>query len=359
MNGKGGYFLQPQCNLYGTTNTKRLLNSIEKMKSVTLFDPGIKNARNDFSDNIGDLIIQEAVFREIYSIFKDVQIRSISTHEYPDLFQLLSAAQSQYVFVGGTNLLGSKLRSYKQWKVSLRQKILISRAILLGVGWEQYQAKPCMYTRISYRSALSRRYMHSVRDGYTLKQLKEAGIHNVINTGCPTMWPFQDIDSSKTKELKSDMALIMLTDYRKNPDLDRKFLDIITKNYSRIIFWPQGAGDASYLQSLLDTSGDSIPIHMLERSFSSFQKLLASDESFDYIGTRLHGGIKCLLSGRRSLIIEVDNRAKEIGSETNLPTIERDDLEGISQWMKGSSTPKIKINCDSIRLWKSQFMQKK
>lgn len=325
-------------------------------KSITIFDPGIKDKSNKPSNNLGDLIIQEAVSRELHSVFQDCCFLNLSTHEYPNLSQLLQAIKNDYMFVGGTNLLGSHLRKYKQWKLSLIQSLLLQRTILIGVGWQQYQVKPCLYSRISYKSVLSSRYTHSVRDSYTEMQLKRIGIKNVINTGCPTMWPFQDFDFSRISSEKSDTALIMLTDYRKNPELDRRFIDLVLSSYKEVIFWPQGLGDEEYILELFTEKDRSIRI--LERSFKSFQEFLESSVSFDYLGTRLHGGIKCLLSSRRSLIIEVDNRAKEIGKDTCLPTVKRDDFEKMRQWIEGSNVPKIVVNTMAINKWKSQFSEK-
>ncbi|MEP4051270.1 MAG: polysaccharide pyruvyl transferase family protein, partial [Litorimonas sp.] len=42
------------------------------------------------------------------------------------------------------------------------------------------------------------------------------------------------------------------------------------------------------------------------------------------VGTRLHGGIRGLMHGRRVLVTQIDNRARDIGLETGLPTCARD-----------------------------------
>ncbi len=77
-------------------------------------------------------------------------------------------------------------------------------------------------------------------------------------------------------------------------------------------------------------------MHCLEHTFDSLKKFLASGTPVDYIGTRLHGGVFCLLRGKRSLIVEVDNRATEIARDTGLPTVKRVDLETLRRWIAGS-----------------------
>ncbi|MGH7885085.1 MAG: polysaccharide pyruvyl transferase family protein, partial [Thermodesulfobacteriota bacterium] len=118
---------------------------------------------------------------------------------------------------------------------------------------------------------------------------------------------------------------------------------------------PQGSGDLEYFSEIIDDNKNFV---VLERSMESFNKFLINDIDFDYIGTRLHGGIKCLLSKKRSIIIEVDNRAVEVAKDTNLPTIKRDNFKGVVDWINNPRPTDIKINVEEISLWKSQFLNK-
>ncbi|MEQ9009122.1 MAG: hypothetical protein RLP12_14665, partial [Ekhidna sp.] len=72
--------------------------------------------------------------------------------------------------------------------------------------------------------------------------------------------------------------------------------------------------------------------------------------------TRLHGGVKCLLSRKRALVIEIDNRAAEIAKDTNLPTTKRSDFQYINHWIETPSPTEIKIDSDAVSSWKSQFI---
>jgi Polysaccharide pyruvyl transferase len=322
---------------------------------ICLFDPGIENHTGSPSANLGDLIIQEAVVREIKSLFNDCELIHIATHSFPTQKHIALARKSDFIFVGGTNLLGSDMNRYKQWKLSLLQKFLIGRAILLGVGWQQYQVKPNFYTRVSLKTVLANRFTHSVRDSYTKEKLESAGIQNAINTGCPTMWPLVHLRQEEIASQKTDSVLVMLTDYRKDAKLDGKLLELVAAKYEKVFVWPQGREDLSYITDLV--SSLRLSVTTLEHSFESFTNFLNSGIPFDYIGTRLHGGIKCLLAKKRSLILEVDNRAKEIAKDTNLPTSDRSDLQKIIQWIEQPSRFEIKINSDSINEWKSQFIK--
>jgi polysaccharide pyruvyl transferase WcaK-like protein len=75
----------------------------------------------------------------------------------------------------------------------------------------------------------------------------------------------------------------------------------------------------------------------------------------DYIGTRLHGGIFALNHGRRGLILEVDNRAKEMGKDFGLPTVVRTDLERIRAWIDRSHPFQIRLDQAAIGRWRDQF----
>lgn len=321
---------------------------------ICLFDPGIENNIGQPSSNLGDLIIQEAVERELDKIFGIKNIIKFSTHAG------LTKEEVEFIrndccftIVGGSNLLSSNMNEYRQWKIGLKTVFQLKRAILLGVGWWQYQESPNLYTRILLKRALAKKGIHSVRDGYTKEKLQQIGIKNVLNTGCPTMWPLAGIHPENFPVAKSDNVLLMLTDYNKDIELDKKLLSLLFSKYEKIYFWPQGRHDAKYISEL--TSELKSPVIILEESLASLDDFIHSGISFDYIGTRLHGGIRCLCAKKRALILEIDNRAKEIARDTQLPTVERVNVEYISKWIDGSFFPNIKLDLATIEQWKFQF----
>ncbi len=320
--------------------------------NICLFNPGIEDNRGTPSSNLGDLIIEKAVQRELSRMAGSARVFSISTQAYPERKQMSRIMRSSLRLVGGTNLLSSRMDDYNQWKFTPFQAGLILNAVLLGVGWWQYQDEPNKYTRRLLRRCLSGDWLHSVRDDYTLMKLRSIGIENVINTGCPTMWPLADIGAAEYPQEKADAVLFMLTDYISlhiRPELDVSLVELLLENYKTVYFWPQGRQDLGLVSQWSDR------LQILDRDMASLYRLIEGPEPLDYVGTRLHGGVACLLARRRSLILEVDNRATEIARDTNLTTCARDDFDFMARWINGPTETRIRMDTRSISLWRDQF----
>jgi hypothetical protein len=177
------------------------------------------------------------------------------------------------------------------------------------------------------------------------------GINNVLNTGCPTMWGLTEELCAKVPVKRAEDAIITVTAYSsRNPDIDRKWIDLVCSKYRKVYFWPQMYGDLAYIQSISEGR-----LTIVDMSLAGYDSALESCD-VDYIGTRLHGGVRALQKGRRALIIEIDNRAKEISRDTNLPTIERDDLARLATWIDDPVPTRIKMPWDVIAEWKAQFL---
>lgn len=327
---------------------------------ICVLDPGLQTQEGAPSTNLGDLIIQDAVSREIARLFPNSEKYHYATHSPLTKERLASLREMDVILVGGTNLLTSRFRPWNrwseayqcwsnQWSINLFDAMKIRKAILLGAGWVQYQGEPDFFTKLMYGSALSKQGFHSVRDAYSSEKLKEAGVSNVLNTGCVTMWGFAEMDMTTIPETKAENALVMLTDYKKDHEIDRRLLQTLKERYKEVYAWPQGTEDAPYLKEL-EYSGV-----VLERSLQGLDDFVRFNPSFDYIGTRLHGGMRCLQNQRRALIIEVDNRAAEIAKDTGLPTVKRDDFATINAWIDGAKRPSIRLPLDAIAQWRGQF----
>jgi hypothetical protein len=76
-------------------------------------------------------------------------------------------------------------------------------------------------------------------------------------------------------------------------------------------------------------------------------------EGADYIGTRLHAGIRALQVGARSTIVVIDNRAAEIGRETGIPTVSRSLLDS-DEALFGTRTVEVTMPHEEIDLWVSE-----
>lgn len=316
---------------------------------IGLFDPGIEDNLGTKSSNLGDLIIQAAIDRELKLAFDDTEIFRISTQSPIPPAYFPQMHECRHLIVGGTNLLTSFMRDYKQWQITWSDAWRIRRAVLLGIGWWQYQKRPDWHTWFTLLGALSWRGIHSVRDEYSCEKLRALGFQNVLNTGCPTMWPFLEFDQESIPRTKSDNVLLMLTDYYRNYELDTKVVNLMLANYQNVYFWPQGRKDLEYLDEL------NLPVRRLEHTLDSLDDFLCSGIAVDYIGTRLHGGIRCLLAGKRALVLEVDNRAAEVGRDTGLPTAKREDFDAISRWIQGPGSLDIRMNRAAIEKWRAQF----
>lgn len=316
------------------------------MNKIVLYSPGLS------SMNLGDKIIAESAKENLDFLLDTAFIVEIPTHLPHSFYYMRNLMDSDYKFVLGSNLLKSTFMGFKrQWDVKLRLSKFTGPCILVGAGWWQYGNKPNFYTKILLKSLLSKEYIHSVRDEYTENMLRSMGINNVINTACPTMWKLTPEHCSQIKPDKSSEVVFTLTDYNKDYDKDSILVNILLKNYSKLYFWPQGINDFEYFKELNITD---TKIEILNPSLDSFNNVLINKD-VDYIGTRLHAGIKALQNKVRTIIISIDNRAKEKSKSFNLPIVERNGLEDLENLINTKMETKIIIPIDKIRKWRSQF----
>jgi len=199
---------------------------------------------------------------------------------------------------------------------------------------------------------LSASGLHSVRDSYAEQQLKNVGISNVVNTGCPTTWVLTETHCSEIPIKKGKDAVVVLTDYSRN-ELDSAMLKFVCANYHKVYFWCQGTQDYEYLESLGFTS----KVDVIPSSLAAYRQLLSDKTlSLDYVGTRLHGGIYALKHKRRSIIIGVDHRANEMGKDLNLPVVDRYALDGeLEEKIINDFEIKVNLPMANIDKWCSQF----
>jgi hypothetical protein len=319
------------------------------MPRACLLDPSITSREGGPPGNLGDLIVRQAVVRELTDFLPGYDWVSVPSQMPMTADELELAAGSDLLIVGGTNLLSSHMQQYRQWHISPAEAARLERVVLMGAGWWQYQDEPDAYTRSVLLSALSPRLPQSVRDNYTSQKLRGMGLTNVINTGCPTMWRLTPDLLRTVPTTKSDDVLLTLTDYNKNRPADRQLLDLLFSQYKRVYFWPQGGSDARYLAEF------SRPAILLDRSVAELEQLLLRREPIDYVGTRLHCGIKCLEHGRRSLVLGIDNRATEIAADTALPLVWRSDLDSLRSWIAGSQPLRLTIDAAAVARWKQEL----
>lgn len=313
------------------------------------------------SDNIGDAIIMDCCKRMLLKEFKNDFYVEIPTHLslYNKEFYIFN--DLKYVFVCGTNLLSNKMniRSRKnQWHIGIKflyyiWKNKIDNIILLGVGWNNYSIKENFMGKLFWKTILSKKFIHSVRDEYTRDKLKNMGIENVINTGCPTTWDLTENYSQNIATEKSDTVVVTVTDYNRDYIKDKKMFDILEKNYNKIVIFPQSFADIDYVEELIGKT-DKNKYEWLAPNLESYDEFL-NNNSCDYVGTRLHGGIRALQKLKRTFIIGIDNRALEM-KEINLPIINRENIEILEEKINKDERLNLKINVKKIMEWKNQFI---
>lgn len=318
-----------------------VMSAVERR--IGVFDTGIA------SDNLGDLIIMDAVWNAIAEIFgRSAQTERIATHTPIPARAYGKLAKLEFAIVGGTNILKSHMFVRANWRLRLYDMFLLKNVVLLGVGWQQYQKRSTDFlSRLLFSRILSKQFVHSVRDQYTLEKMHPQ-LKNVAYTACPTLWSLTAQKCAQVPTRKGDKAIVSLTYYR--PDAaDAGLIQLLKQRYQTVYFWCQQERDRQYLNSLGCADGIT-PIDDID----SYDRILAS-ENVDVVGTRLHGGIRALQHGRRALILAVDNRAVEMARTTDLPVIDRHDLATIDGWIDQSPTVSLSLPWDAISAWKGQF----
>ena len=75
----------------------------------------------------------------------------------------------------------------------------------------------------------------------------------------------------------------------------------------------------------------------------------------DFIGTRLHGGIRALQKMKRTIIIGIDNRAIELNKDFNIPDLNQNEINNLGDYIESDIETDINIPKDNIAIFLSQF----
>lgn len=315
-------------------------------QTLGLIDPAVEN-----DINLGDHIISQAVqgvLRDRCGFERIVRVPSIHRLR-PEHYRELESCD--LIIVGGTNLLSSNMDEYNQWKIDLTDADRLGPVVLMGVGWWQYQRPPNAYTCELLRRVLHPGMLHSVRDSFTQRQLAAVGVTNVVNTSCPTVWNLTSDRLPCVPRQKGDEVVTTVTCYNRSPGADRAMLDVLQSHYRRVHLWPQGNEDRDYAATL----GNGYTF--LDGGLDAFDRFLDSRVQVDYVGTRLHAGIRALQHGLRSLVLALDNRAKEIARDIALPVVDRHDTRAVEDWIRTPRALSIRIPERQINAWIMQFAE--
>lgn len=323
---------------------KKILGESHR-NQVVLFDPACA------SQNIGDEIISTSAQRWINPLFEGDFIMRVSTHQKMSFRYRRYLNDSKAYFVLGSNLLKSgMLFGFRQWDVSLVDTLQIHDAVLVGCGWHAYEKHVGAYSALLYRSILSRKLYQSVRDEYTKAKLEGIGFSNVLNTGCATMWGFTPDFCESIPRQKAANVITTITDYNQDPARDEQMLATLLNEYETVSLWLQGNGDRKYASSL----PSFVKCELIPSTLEAFDAALDASNT-DYVSTRLHGGIRALQHRRRALIIAIDNRAREKRHDFNIPTLEREDMDRLGNWIEREEATEIRIPIGEIEKFLEQF----
>ncbi len=313
------------------------------MRKIVVLDTWVNDT------NLGNKIIMDAVYAELRRLFPHDFFYQVPLLEHIRAGRGL-VRQGDYVFLGGTNVLSADMNKSTGWPLGITDAFWMRNVILFGVGWWQYQSyAPRPSTRFVLKRILNKEHSHSVRDAYTAARLKALGF-KVLNTGCPTLWPLTKAHCEAIPRTNAQAALLTFTEYRQNPKDDRLLFEIVKRNYASIYFWPQMHGDYDYAKRLCDSQ-----VIFVDPSVEALDDLLHK-EDVDYVGTRLHAGIRALQHRRRTIIIAVDNRATEMNRDFNLPTVPREkSATELDSRIKSSWATQVILDQHAIAAWRQQF----
>ena len=321
------------------------------MNTILLLDTSVG------SQNKGDDIIMECVREELKFLFEENYEYSLPTHVSPfhwyqvwrNSSRVRSYSNCPLKFIGGSNILCKDLLThYPQWNINWFNCRPIEGSIGVGVGAGAGE-KSNWYTRKMYQRVLSHDYYHSVRDERTKRYVESLGL-KAINTGCVTMWKLTPEFCKSIPDQKSNKVVFTLTRRFDKDEKDQFLIDTLVENFEEVYFWPQGVWDYDYFKQFDHVDA----IKVLPPSKDAYDQFLTQNET-DYVGTRLHGGIYAMRHGRRTIIIAIDERAREIHKGNHLNCIEKDEIDKLPSLINSTFETNVVMDFDAIIKWKSQF----
>jgi len=320
----------------------------QPLNSVAVFDPAIATR------NVGDEIISDSARRQLRALLPTAFLAGIPTHEGIGLRSYRFSTQAKFRIIAGSNILTANMLTDRQWRLRPWDSFFVNDLIALGVGWRAYGQNTNRLSNVMMKRVLSKSGVHSVRDEYTRSQMIERGIKNVLNTACVTMWDL-DIRSLSELPLEKSHRVVTTVNVGQKAKGEVEFLELLSNEYEEVYIWPQGIDDEPYIKELMVR----IPkLRRLGPTLAAYDELLSDPVGIDFVGNRLHGGVRALQHGRRALILSVDNRASEIARDTNLPVISlASGLESVRDRLRSPRPIEIRLPIDAINEWRSQFTE--
>ena len=322
--------------------------------NIVLFNTAIGTSNN------GDYIICESAKERLAPLLNKSFVMEFSSHlnnlgilHYLFPSSKYSFAKNcDYKFILGTNLLTSNMfKSARQWPIVTMNRKIYHNSIMLGVGITYSDIEMDPFTRHMYSEILRKDIIHSVRDEKSKELLESINGIRALNTGCPTLWKLTPEVCAKIPQQKAKNVIVSVSGYKNQIDksADQKMVDILESNYEDVYLWVQTTDDELYYKSLQHTK-----TYKAIYSLNQFE-LVCRNNNVDYVGTRLHGGILAMQNKVRSLIIEIDHRAKGFRIDNNINTVARESIEKLELIINDVIETNIILNMDAIKEWEYQF----
>lgn len=324
------------------------------MKTIVLFDPSIRSL------NKGDEIIMASAENELnianilegnYVIKCGSHTPAITFYQGTNRNPRVQLYDNAYLkFICGSNLLWKDMMKPRPvLNVNLWNCRLHKGSILMGVGIGQANSKTNLYTKMLYSKILSKSYIHSTRDQATADFLIKLG-YKAIDTGCPTMWRFTPEFCRDIPARKANNVVFTLTDYGKDSKWDQQLIDILVKEYNDVYFWVQGIYDLEYLASFENTE----KIQIINPTLKAYSSVLNMDD-IEYVGTRLHAGMYAMQHKKRTIILAIDNRVRDLSASYELHTLERSDIDQLPEMINSEFMTNVHLKQENIDRWLAQF----
>lgn len=320
-------------------------------KRVILFDPAAA------SFNKGDMIISEAVESELVELLPDAEIVKISLHQPLGKIHRSLLREKCLKIVGGSNVVSAVMHPIlrqSRWNLYPHDYQAVRGFCYMGAGWAGTNVRSNLIGKWFLKNFPSKLPdVNSFRDSETLMRAGLFGIKNGINTGCPTMWGLTRAKMDAVRRTKGSIVVTTLTDNMPDKRADMELLECLKEQYEEVYIWFQGLNDARYFKSM-GLKG----VRELPRNVSGYQAFLQENVSrLDYVGSRLHGGVKALQCGVRTIILAVDHRALDISRDVGLLVLPRKDVSSLEGLINSDLQMSVKIDRGAIYKWKQGVLR--
>lgn len=269
-----------------------------------VLDPGV------WAYNLGDRIISRSVVAEVERIGAAAGLPLMlgAWHDDLGLRGKKAARLSRTIVLAGANSLS------RTWGSSAIHRLRMmdipfagNKIVLAGVGSNGGSLDA--YSRAIWRRLLDANAPHSVRDEQGADRLVSIGIpaNRIFMTGCPTTW---GLEEAALRTTKAD-RVVYLDSAQDDAADTNQMLTLLGQHYAQVFVFRQ----------VVRRRVDALPPFVCEikGGLGAYEAILQGGQEVDVVGTRLHGGVRALQAGQRTLILAIDHRAIEQGRIAGLP----------------------------------------